>query len=457
MRGKQKNLLLIHNARLVDAETDIRHGAILLRGDKIEGLPTAAALKELLADDSVAKFDARGGTVMPSFIDMHAHFRDPGFTQKEDIESGSHAAAAGGFGTLVLMPNTKPVVSSMALAEQNIRKGQEYALAQLIQSISITKDFSGTDISHLAEIDAKRVPLITEDGHEVKDSDVMFRAMQEAARKKLIVSCHCEDPFLAAGAQPLRRQALELLAANGGKASAEQKKQAAALLRQANTLLELAEDCATFRNIRLAQQAGCHLHLCHVSTARCLEAVRQAKAAGMSISCEVTPHHLGLAGDKAPLLFQIVNPPLRSEQDRLAAVQALADGTADVIATDHAPHTDADKQAGSPGFSGLETAFATCYTTLVLGAGMSLSKLSSLMSARPAELLGLQDRGFLRAGYKADLTVVDTEAVKTIRGKRFASKGTYTPLEGKKLCGDIAATFFRGTLVFQREEKAVRR
>ena len=137
----------------------------------------------------------------------------------------------------------------------------------------MTKDFGGRDISHLADIDAKLVSLITEDGHEVEDSSVMFRAMQEAARKKLIVACHCEDPFLAAAARPLRKEALELLAANKGKPSAAQKKKAAALLSEANTLLELAEDTATFRNIRLAGEAGCRLHLCHVSTARSMEAV----------------------------------------------------------------------------------------------------------------------------------------------------------------------------------------
>ena len=170
----------------------------------------------------------------------------------------------------------------------------------------------------------------------------------------------------------------------------------------------------------------------------------------MHISCEVTPHHLSLEGSKAPFLFQIVNPPLRSEADRLAVVQALIDGTADVIATDHAPHTTEDKLAGSPGFSGLETAFASSYTTLVLGEGMSMSMLSSLMSARPAELLGLRDRGLLQPGFLADITRVDTETCWTVRGEEFASKGTYTPLEGKKLCGDIAATFFRGNIVFQR-------
>lgn len=446
----KKDLLLIYNARLVDAENDIKNGALLLNGGKIEGLPTKAAVKELLADPSVGAYDAHGHTVMPSFIDMHAHFRDPGLTQKEDLESGSRAAAAGGFGTVVLMPNTKPVISSQELAEQNNRRADEYGFVKAIQSVSITRDFEGKDISHLDGLSAKVVPLITEDGHEVTDSSVMLAAMKVAASKKITVSCHCEDPYLAAAARPLRTQALSLLAKDGGNPSAGQKKEAAALLKEANALLELAEDTATFRNIRLAQEAGCHLHLCHVSTARCIEAVRRAKAEGMAISCEVTPHHLGLTGDKGANLLQIVNPPLRSECDRAAVVHALLDGTADVIATDHAPHTEQDKLDGAPGFSGLETAFAVCYTTLVLESGMSLSMLSERMSAKPAKLLGLKDKGLLQPGYAADIVIVDTETVWTVYGEEFASRGKYTPLEGKKLTGDIVATFLNGRPVFQR-------
>ena len=438
-----KDLLLIYNARLIDSEHDIKNGAILIRGGKIEGVLTKPAAKKLMQDDSVGQYDAHGNVVMPSFIDMHAHFRDPGLTQKEDIESGSKAAAAGGFGTLVLMPNTNPVVSSLQMAEENNKKAKELGLSQVIQSVSITKDFDGVTISHLDGLKNKTVPVITEDGHEVTNSAVMLEAMKIAAKKGITVSCHCEDPFLAAAARPLRKQALEFLAKGN-------KSKAASLLQQADALLALAEDTATFRNIRLAEEAGCHLHLCHVSTAQCIEAVRSAKARGVNVTCEITPHHIGLAGGKSQNVFHIVNPPLRSEEDRSALIQALFDGTADVISTDHAPHTEQDKASGSPGFSGLETAFGVCNTVLVKEHGMTLKQLSKIMSERPARLLGLNDRGTLSAGNRADLVVLNPDEEWTVCGQEFASKGKYTPLEGKKLTGNIVATFFNGNIVFQQ-------
>lgn len=438
-----KDLLLIYNARLVDSEHDVKNGALLVRAGKIEGILTSTAAKKLMKDESVGQYDAHGCVVMPSFIDMHAHFRDPGLTQKEDIESGSKAAAAGGFGTVVLMPNTNPVVSSLKMAEENNRKAKELGLCQVIQSVSITEGFDGTTTSHLEGLKSKTVPLITEDGHEVTDSAVMLEAMKKACSKNIIVSCHCEDPFLAAAAKPLRKQALELL-------SQGKKAKAASLLQEADKLLALAEDSATFRNIRLAEEAGCHLHLCHVSTAQCIDAVRRAKASGINITCEVTPHHIGLSGGKAPNIFHIVNPPLRTEGDRLCLIQALLDGTADVISTDHAPHTEQDKLDGSPGFTGLETAFAVCNTVLVRESGMSLMQLSKIMSERPAELLALNDRGTLEAGNRADLVVVNPDEEWTVRGQEFASKGKYSPFEGKKLVGNVVATFFNGNIVFQQ-------
>ena len=442
-------LLLIHDAHLVDRDVDIRNASLLIRGERIEGIVTEEAAQKLREDGDVDVFDAHGRTVMPSFIDMHAHFRDPGFTQKEDIASGCRAACAGGFGTVLLMPNTSPVVSSQEMAEANDRKGAESGCVQVIQGVSITKDFDGTSLGHLDGLDKAVVPFISEDGHEVTDSGRMFAAMRIAARKGLLVCCHCEDSFLAGEARGLRSRALEFLSANGGSPSTAQQEQAAALLSEANLLLELAEDTATLRNIELARKAGCRLHLCHVSTARCIEAVKQAKKDGMALSMEVTPHHIGMAGEKAPGIFHIVNPPLRSGQDRDALIKALLSGAADVIATDHAPHTAEDKLHGSPGFSGLETAFAVCYTVLVKNRGMGLRSLSERMSARPAELLGLEGRGLLQEGFEASLAVVDTEKEWTVHGADFASKGKYTPFEGMTLTGQVQATFWRGKKVWE--------
>ena len=442
-----KDLLLIYNARLVDKNKEIKKGAILIEGEKISGFPTASAVKEMLADENVSKFDARGCTVLPSFVDMHVHMRDPGLTQKEDIRTGCMAAAAGGFGTVVLMPNTVPVISSEEMAEFNDKRGDELGFCQVIQSVSITENFEGKSTAHLENLSRKIVPLITEDGHEVASSAVMLEGMKIAAKKNIIVSCHCEDPDLASEARPLRKKALDLL--NKKNPTAQDKKEAAAYLKEAHELLSVAEDTATFRNIHLAEHAGVHLHLCHVSTAECIDALREAKKRGINVTAEITPHHIALNSEKADTKFQIVNPPLRPESDRQAVIKALMDGTADVIATDHAPHTAEDKASGAPGFSGLETAFAACYTTLCLENGMNLKTLSDKMSARPAEILGLSDRGLLDEGLLANLTIVDTEKVWTVRGEEFASKGKYTPLEGKKLTGEIQATFYRGKIVFQ--------
>ena len=436
-----KNALLIYNARLIDKNIDLPSSAILMQNGFITGFPQKEVLQELLKDKDIESLDAKGKVLLPSFIDMHAHFRDPGLTQKEDIETGSKAAAAGGFGTVTLMPNTSPVVSSKAQALINDQKGEDAGYARIIQSVSITKDFDGKTLSHLEALDSETVPLITEDGKEVQDSSVMLEAMRIAKQKSIIVSCHCEDPFLAVSARPLRAKAL----------SCTNKEEAASLLREADSLLYLAEDVATFRNIRLAQEAGCHIHLCHVSTKNCIEAVRSAKERGIHITCEITPHHLSLDTEDSANVFHIVNPPIRAKEDRDALIKALLDGTADVIATDHAPHTQSDKEAGSPGFSGLETAFATCNTVLCHGHGMSLQKLSSIMSARPAQILNLSDRGLLKEGYEADVVLLDPNEEVEVNSKNFFSKGKYTPQEGKTLKGRIYATVLKGHIVYKNE------
>ena len=439
--------LLIFNARLVDRDIDVKRGAILVRKNRIEGFPSPDAVSQMISDSSIDKLDANGMVLMPSFVDMHVHFRDPGQTQKEDLETGCQSAVAGGYGTVVLMPNTSPVVSSQDMAVKNMSRAEKMGLLKVYQSVSITDEFDGKTTAHIDSLDKKNIPLITEDGHEVEDSAVMLDGMKKAATKKIIVACHSEDPFLAAAAKPLRKNALELL--NKKNVSAQDKKLAKKYLQEANSILAAAEDAATFRNIRLARDAKVHVHLCHVSTRESLDAVRRAKSIGQKVTCEVTPHHLGLNSESASTCFQIVNPPLRAESDRQAVVDALFDGTADVISTDHAPHTLHDKVEGCPGFSGLETSFALCYSVLCKENGMKLGMLSEKMSARPSEILGLKNQGLLVEGYDANLVLVDTESEWTVRGQKFASKGKYTPLEGKKVFGKIVATIYRGSFVYR--------
>ncbi|MCQ2241144.1 dihydroorotase [Treponema sp.] len=437
------NTILIYNARLVDETMDKKGFAVIIKDGKIDCFPGKQTVKEMLRDENpkIEKIDAKGAVLMPSFIDTHAHFRDPGLTQKEDIITGSKAAAKGGFGTVVLMPNTNPVCSSQAMAKENNDKAKKAGFCNVIQSVSITKDFDGKTISHLDKLDPKVVPVITEDGKEVMDSALMLEAMKKAAAKKIIVSCHCEDPFLAASARPLRMEALKI--------KSKDPKKAAALLNQADEILACAEDSATDRNLRLAKTAGCHIHLCHVSTAHCVNSAELAAKDGVNVTYEITPHHIWFESGKAPVIFNIVNPPLRKKDDRLELIQALKKGKAFCIGTDHAPHTAEDKKNGAPGFSGIESAFAVCNTVLCKENKVSLKQLSKLMSANPARLLGLKNKGLLVEGYDADLVLVDVDKKWTVSGADFVSKGKFTPLEGKKVTGKILKTFLAGKLVYE--------
>ena len=490
------NKTCFYNARLVDANTDTL-GMLLVAEGKIAavllGEFSAESAKSLAenffadqeTDVAINFVDCKAMILQPAFIDLHAHFRYPGQGQKEELTTALAAAAAGGFGTLVLMPNTIPAISSKELVEQVCQDAHALGIADVIQSITLTKDYSGNDTSHLQQLSAfvdgtppsaGQVAMATEDGKDVESSSTMLEAMKICGQKNITVACHSEDMTLAATARPFRKVATDIFAAHAPQpqealgaipdttdSSNPEIKKALSSLEQANRLLSLAEDIATDRNIRLAHQAGCHIHLSHVSTAGAMEAIRVAKAKGYRVSCEVTPHHLGLSvAENDPSLRHIVNPPLRSEQDRQAMIQALLDGTADCISTDHAPHTAQDKANGAPGFSGLETAYGVCNSVLVQGiqgaaSGKTLtaSQLSQLMAANPACLLKLhqeaEPRGLLQPGFVADLTLCNPTAHWTVCGQSFASKGKYTPLEGKSLTGKVLATYHRGQEVFKSE------
>ncbi len=469
-------MTIIYNARIVDQNTN-KKGAVIINGKKIarvlfgnfksaESVMAAAGNSRLTKTSGATAIDARGLVVSPAFIDMHAHFRYPGQTQKEDLDSALEAAVHGGFGTLVLMPNTNPVVSSKEAALKIDAEAAARKKSKVFQTVSITANFDGTSTSHLAALDKKTTPVISEDGHDVLSAAVMLEGMKAAAKKKIIVSCHCEDPELAAAARAFRKKALDLMAKHKIPAwgSVDKKVLAAvpkvALLeivsniKEANSLLELAEDAATERNILIAQKAGCHIHLCHVSTVKSVMAARRAKAEeknyknGFKITFEITPHHLALEGTTVPQIFAFVNPPLRTAQDRASLLSALKDGTCDCIATDHAPHTANDKAAGAPGFTGLETAYAVCNTVLCKQEKLSEQKLSALMSANPAQILGLK-KGLVKEGYDADLVLLDPDKKWRVDSSRFYSKGKATPLDVKSLTGCVMAAILEGKEIFR--------
>ena len=399
------------------------------------------------------------------------------------------------------MPNTNPVVSSIEMAMKIEREAAAIGLTHLFQTVSITKDFGGEDTSHLDFVEKKYVPVITEDGRDVPASAAMLEGMTKAAEKGIIVSCHSEDMTLGAQAKPFRAEALEIMKEVGLSAwgtgdedfDADDEENAEALdridlaLTKANEILALAEDVATVRNIMLAKQADCHVHIAHVSTAVSINAVRDAKNelyddeadynadeadaayqafedgekynpapnprtagnGGFSVSCEVTPHHIAFCGTDEPNIRALVNPPLRSEDDRIMLIDAIRDGTVDCISTDHAPHTLEDKADGAPGFTGLETSYGVCNSVLVKEGQISSKRLSQLMSANPARLLKLK-KGLLKIGFDADFSVVNPDEPWTVDSKHFFSKGKATPFEGRTLYGTVKTVFINGKKVFEK-------
>jgi dihydroorotase len=399
-----ENTLLIRGTRLADGG----RGAtcdVLIRS----GVITAVG-RGLCADG--ASIEAGGLTCLPAFCDLHAHFRDPGMTQKEDLASGSRAAVRGGYTAVNLMANTRPVISTHAQVRDVLIRAKRIGLVDVHQCVSITRDMDGKTVEHLEEL-GKHVRIISDDGHEVMDARVMLQAMTAAARLGLTVMCHCEDMNLS----PVDYR--------------------------------LAEDLMTERNIQLARVAGCRLHIAHVSTEGSMRAVIAAKQAGQAVTCEVTPHHLALTDET---LFR-VNPPLRTQQDVDFLIRAVQQGWVDAIATDHAPHTPEDKAAGTPGMVGLETAFGVCFTTLVRPGHITLARLSELMSTNPARMLGMR-KGRIEPGYDGDLTLVDLEKPWTVDAGAFASKGHNTPFDGRKLYGRVMATVKAGRMVYHDESFA---
>ena len=439
-----ENYTLIYNTHLIDANTNI-FGSLLIKNNKIhqiiphekKDLTDILSLIENKATLDAKKIDGKELTLMPAFVDMHVHFRYPGQSAKEDLESGSRAACHGGMGTVVLMPNTNPVVSTPELAAQIREQTQNLGLTDALQTLSITKDFSGTDISHLdclenqptLEIGCKAIPVITEDGKDVLSDDIMKAAMEKCSKAGVIVSCHCEDPKLVSLAKKLR----------------DEKN-----FFEAEKVLAEAENTFTERNLKLALETNCKVHIAHISTKKALDSVRAAKAASKGknlVTCEATPHHLGLNQEMPGFENQLVNPPLRPQSDMEAVIEAILDGTVDVIGTDHAPHTFQDKESGACGFSGIETAFSVCYSVLVKERGLTLEKLSDLMSNKPSKILGI-NKGLLKEGYIADLVLLDLEKEYTVDSNNFYSKGKFTPINGKKYFGTILKTFHHGNMVY---------
>lgn len=396
--------LLIKNANIVDLSHNF-YGDLYIENGLIKEIG-----KDL--EKNCETVDAKGLTLMPSFIDTHVHFRDPGFTHKEDIETGSKAAVRGGYTTVVLMPNTKPTCSSLETFNYVIDKTREVGLVDSYPVVTITKDLKGKDLSHLESFfENKNVKAISDDGRGVNDSKVMLEAMNIAKKNNWIVMSHAESEEFS------------------------------------KIDMRLAENMMTSRDIELAKYTGARLHMAHVSTIEAMKYIIEGKKSGANITCEVTPHHIGLDSTKSNYR---VNPPIRDKEDVSFLIEAIKCGGVDCIGTDHAPHTDEEKAKGSPGMTGIELAFSICYTTLVKNNGLSLNNLSKVMSYNPGNILGL-NTGKLEIGFSGDLVLVDLDKKIKIDREKLVSKSKNTPFHGEEVYGDVVLTIKGGKIVYKGE------
>lgn len=396
--------LLIKNAQIVDCIQNFL-GDIYIENGIINEIGKS------LSKEGVKVIDAKGLTLMPSFIDTHAHFREPGLTHKEDIETASRAALRGGYTGACLMANTVPICSNKEVLQIVRNRVKELNLIDVHQCISVTKGFEGRDLTHLDQFkDDRGIKAISDDGVGVMDSGIMFKAMEKAKENNWIIMSHAEDHKFS------------------------------------KIDMRLAENMMTLRDIALAKETGARLHMCHVSTKEAIEYITEAKKAYDNITCEVTPHHIYLTTKESNYR---VNPPIREREDVDSVIKAIKLGFVDCIGTDHAPHTEEDKKKGSPGMVGLETSFSICYTALVKSGVINLNKLSEIMSKKTAEILGM-NKGTISIGMDGDLVLLDLYKKIKVNSSKFHSKGKNTPFEGMEFYGEVVYTIKGGRILYKR-------
>lgn len=428
----------------MSTETLLINGHLLDPTSRIEGVRHLAIRDGRIADVSEKPFDAErlqqaevidaaGKWVMPGFIDLHVHFREPGEEYKETILSGSRAAVAGGFTGVVTMPNTRPVNDSVAVTELILRKAAEANLCRIYPAGAITKGQKGEELAEIGDLVAAGCCAITDDGRPVMNGAIMRRALEYAKAFNIPVMVHEEDLHLAGDGVMNEGPIATRLGLEG--------------------IPNAAEEVMVARDIQLAELTGGRLHVAHMSTAGSARLVRDARRRGLKVTCEVTPHHFALT-DSAVETYDTcakMNPPLRSERDRLAIIEALADGTVDAIATDHAPHSAVEKDvefdAAANGVIGLETALPLTLA-LVRGKLISPMRAAELLSSGPARIFNLPG-GTLAPGSRADVTVVDPDAEWTCDPERFESKSRNTPFAGWKMRGQVKLTLVDGRVVYR--------
>jgi len=382
--------------------------------------------------------DATGLKVLPGFVDLHTHLREPGREDAETVLSGSQAAVAGGYTAISAMPNTLPVADTAGVVEQVYRLGKSHGLCDVFPIGAVTIDQKGAQLAELSAMHQSEagVRIFSDDGHCVADPLVMRRALEYVKTFDGLIAQHAQDPRLTENSQMNEGAVSARLGLKGWPA--------------------VAEEAIIARDVLLAEHVDSRLHICHLTTAGGVEIVRRAKERGIKVTAEVTPHHLLLTDSKAESYDPVykVNPPLRTNSDVEALRRGLADGTIDIIATDHAPHPneakDCEWSAAAFGMIGLETAFSIGYLTMVKSGLMSLEDLTDRMSSAPAKIGRYEEHGSIKVGEKANLVLVDLEKSWQVKRDYLHSKSKNTPFEGMELPGVIMKTFHNGALVFDR-------
>lgn len=421
--------ILIKNARVIDVKSDLDDKLdVLIENNKI------TKIEKNINDKDAQVIDAADKVLMPGFVDMHVHLREPGYEYKETIKTGSMAAAAGGFTTVCCMPNTNPVIDNQGVVEFVSSEARKSAIVNVLPIGAITKRLEGIELSEIADMQNAGIIAISDDGKGVMNADLMRRAMEYASMLNIPVIVHSEDRDLSAGGVMNEGYVSTKLGLKG--------------------IPTIAEVTMIARDIEIARYTNTSLHIAHISAKASVALVRQAKKDGLKITCECAPHHFSLT-DEAVLGYDPntkVNPPLRSKADVQAIKQGLKDGTIDCIATDHAPHAESEKDVeydNAPfGIIGLETAFSLAISELVEPGILSLNQLCEKMAYNPAKILNL-DKGYIAPGCIADIVIIDPEKESIISLDSFKSKSKNSPFVGRKVKGAVALTICNGKIIFQ--------
>ncbi len=424
-------MILLKNGRQINESNELVAVDLLVKDGII------IEMTECIENTEAQVYDLAGKLVSPGLIDVHVHLREPGYERKETIETGTKAAARGGYTTIAAMANTIPVPDSMENVTYIEGLLQQSAQVRVFPYAAITLGERGEEIVDVEALSETSILGFSDDGRGIQEAGVMFQAMQRAKAVNKPIVAHCEDDSLLFGGY---LHDGEYAKANGHRG-----------------ILSVSESAQIARDIMLAQATGVHYHICHISTKESVELVRFAKAQGINVTAEVSPHHLILCDTDIvndDPNFKM-NPPLRADADRIACVQGLLDGTIDVIATDHAPHHEDEKAWGietAPfGIVGLETAFPLMYTTFVKTGKMTLKQLIDCMSTKPATIFNLP-YGKLEVGAVADITIIDLDKEMEIDSTQFLSKGKNTPFNGYRVAGWPVMTLVGGKVTYKDEQ-----